>query len=87
MAEAFVGRDPVTYKLFQFLDIGKSPGVFSRKNYRTVNLDLEHATCPGSQGDALDVLFEGCEKLLRHPRGAQHPPALGEICDMDSRLH
>ena len=86
MAEFFVWRNPVADPLFEFLDFGKATFCLTRPNRLTVDPDLEKAAGPiGNERYPTQLLFEGGEQFLSHPSGAQEPPALGAVLDLDGR--
>src|SRR6185369_5689212 len=42
-------------------------------------MNLEHAAGPRPQREGFDVAIKRGKELLRHPRGTQHPAALGAV--------
>jgi len=85
MAERLVRRDNIANALFQFGDFRKAALVLARPDELIAGTDVESAACAGDQGYAAKLILEGGEQFLRHPGGAQQPPALPAIFDLDPR--
>src|ERR1700682_2475455 len=87
VAEAFAGGDGVANELLEFFHVGKSAAVVTRPEHRRANAHLEDAAGAGHERDLADLRLERRQQLLRRPRRAQEPPALGAVLDLDPWLH
>jgi hypothetical protein len=86
MAEIPARREPVADTLLQRFDIGEAAVAFAFPDDLAVDVDLKRAAGRGPERHLADLLAEGREKLLRHPRGTEQPMALRAIDDGDARL-
>ena len=83
VAEGLFRRGMVADALLQFGDLGEAPLGLARPDERAVDADLENATGTGDKGDACQLLLEGGEEFLRHPRRPEQPSTLPAILDFD----
>jgi hypothetical protein len=83
VAEGAIRGDPIADELLQLLELGEPPAIGARPERDVVERDLEHSLVAGPQRHLGELALEGHEELLRHPGGAEQPPAAGAIGDAD----
>jgi hypothetical protein len=71
MSEIPVGSNPVPNQLLDFLGLGKTSLLLPRPDQFTVDTHLEHAACPGNQGDLSQLGIECGQQFLRQPARTQ----------------
>ncbi len=47
--------------------------------------DLEYSARCGHERNFADLILKRSQQFLRHPRGPQHPAALGAVANLDAR--
>ena len=78
-------RDAVAHQALQLRGLREAARVLARPDQRVADADLEDAARAGHQRHAREIGLEGAEQLLREPRRAQQPAALGAVGDADRR--
>jgi hypothetical protein len=86
MPEALLGGYPVAHELFELFDVRESALRRAGPDQLIIHAHLEDTTVAGSEGYFSQLLLEGREQLLRHPRPPQQPAALRAIGDEDARF-
>src|SRR5690606_24484960 len=80
-----IRRDPIADQLLELLGLGEPAGLLAIEELLVVE---EHPKEPrlrrGHQRDLAELLGEGGEQLLGHPRGAHQPAAAWAVVDLDA---
>src|SRR5262249_37780096 len=86
VAQVAARGDAVADAALELGQVGEAALLLARPDRLALGADLEHAAVAGHERDLAELGRERRQELLRHPSGAQEPPALGAVLDLDARL-